>query len=517
MKSSRLCSTRSRRVDPGAPLVHPDGNLLSHFCLETGDLAAGFAGSEVILTETFDVPRVAPAYLEARPAAAYQPDGSVTVWVSSQQPFEDQRHIAAVLGIPAACVQVKSAAVGGAFAEEDSEIAILAALGAWTARRGRCASLTPAAGPLPGAPQAPPGSPGLPGRGAPGRHPGRDRSPGDPGYGRVCVPGPGRRQPADRAAVRCVPRPERAPGNPPGLYQQPSSGAVRGFGSPQAHFRRRKPDGHAGRPPGDRPARDPPQEHASPGRPVPQRRAGERYRPQPAADRGSGRGGRRRLEQIPPAEGKIAGTGFALAVQSMGLGAKVPDDPAAGLAAGRERPRIPGSPGRRAGAGRGRRADDRRSPGDPPARVHAVEIDTRVSPDGGVTCASRMTYLVGNSLLLAAEQLKRDLLAASAPLFGAPVEQLAYEAGAVVLRREAGEVRVPVAELTGRLAENGVQLETQATFSFPYPPETTPMHLPPGMPHVLFGFGGQVIPVRSTRRPGRPRRPTWSPSTTSGG
>ena len=36
-------------LEPGAPQVHPDGNLLSHFRLETGDLEAGFAGSEVIL------------------------------------------------------------------------------------------------------------------------------------------------------------------------------------------------------------------------------------------------------------------------------------------------------------------------------------------------------------------------------------------------------------------------------------------------------------------------------------
>ena len=35
----------------------------------------------------------------------------------------------------------------------------------------------------------------------------------------------------------------------------------------------------------------------------------------------------------------------------------------------------------------------------------AVDLDTDASPNGGVTCASRMTYLVGNSAMMAARQL----------------------------------------------------------------------------------------------------------------
>ena len=120
-------------ASPGAPLVHAEGNVLASFAIDDGDLEAGFQQAEVVLEETFSTPRVAPAYLEPENAAArWNKDGSVTVWVSSQHPFLDQAQIASVLGLPLEQVQVKSAFIGGAFGgKEDSSLAILAALGAW--------------------------------------------------------------------------------------------------------------------------------------------------------------------------------------------------------------------------------------------------------------------------------------------------------------------------------------------------------------------------------------------------
>ena len=60
-------------------------------------------------------------------------DGSITCWVNSQKPFDDQKTIAEVLGIPITQVQVIGALVGGAFGgKEDSGICVLTALAAWS-------------------------------------------------------------------------------------------------------------------------------------------------------------------------------------------------------------------------------------------------------------------------------------------------------------------------------------------------------------------------------------------------
>ncbi|HTX78026.1 MAG TPA: xanthine dehydrogenase family protein molybdopterin-binding subunit, partial [Longilinea sp.] len=120
-------------LDPGSPLVHPDGNLLSQFNVESGDLEAGFADAEVILDETFSVQRVAPAYMETENSlACYQAEEGLTVWVSSQEPFNDQKAIASVLNLPVEQVQVNSTVIGGAFGgKEDSSLSVLTALAAW--------------------------------------------------------------------------------------------------------------------------------------------------------------------------------------------------------------------------------------------------------------------------------------------------------------------------------------------------------------------------------------------------
>jgi len=50
-------------------------------------------------------------------------------------------------------------------------------------------------------------------------------------------------------------------------------------------------------------------------------------------------------------------------------------------------------------------------------------------------------------------------------------------------------------EIISRAAEDGIQLRSESTFRFPYPEESTPQHLPIGMPHVIFVFGAQIVRV----------------------
>jgi CO/xanthine dehydrogenase Mo-binding subunit len=124
--------------------------------------------------------------------------------------------------------------------------------------------------------------------------------------------------------------------------------------------------------------------------------------------------------------------------------------------------------------------------------VRTVPLDTLHSPNGNVSCASRMTYMTGNAVIDAAGQLIEQLLDEAAKRLQQPREQLSYQTGNVLTPK--GE-KIKATEIISRAADDGIQFQSEATFSFPYPEETTPQHLPIGMPHVIFVFGAQIARV----------------------
>jgi CO/xanthine dehydrogenase Mo-binding subunit len=124
--------------------------------------------------------------------------------------------------------------------------------------------------------------------------------------------------------------------------------------------------------------------------------------------------------------------------------------------------------------------------------VKSLPVDTLNSPNGNVSCASRMTYMVGNAVIDASKQLVDLLKGEASQMLGIPKENIYYQAGNVIT--PTGE-RVPAREFISRAADDGREFYAEATFSFPYPEETTPQHLPIGMPHTLFTFGAQIVRV----------------------
>ena len=119
-------------LQPGARPIHPGGNLLSEYDIGKGEVEKGLKEADVVIEDMFEVPRISPGYMEVETSLARpNPDRSITVWVSSQQPFTDQREIAQVLGLDIEKIQVIGSLIGGAFGgKEDAGLAILAALGA---------------------------------------------------------------------------------------------------------------------------------------------------------------------------------------------------------------------------------------------------------------------------------------------------------------------------------------------------------------------------------------------------
>ncbi len=119
----------------GAPQVHPDyaGNILKHIPIRKGDIAKGFAESDVIIEGEYFTPMQEHAYLQPEAGLAYIDNaGRVTVQVAGQWTHEDQSQIAHALGLSKEQVRVIYPAIGGAFGgREDMSVQIILALAAW--------------------------------------------------------------------------------------------------------------------------------------------------------------------------------------------------------------------------------------------------------------------------------------------------------------------------------------------------------------------------------------------------
>jgi CO/xanthine dehydrogenase Mo-binding subunit len=482
-------------LSPDAPKVHSQGNLVVRFDVSDGDVDLGFFEADIVLEETFTVPRISPGYLETENSlACWNADNTVTVWVSSQKPFEDRHEIASILGLDEEKVQVKSAVIGGAFGgKEDSSLAVITALGAWVIKgtvqliNSRQESFLA----------------------HPKRHPAKllykvgARKDGTLTALKVVVYmdtgayasyGPA----VGSLLTEMIPGPYRIPNVQAETLvcytNSPIGGAMRGFGSPQPHFAMES-------------MMDILAERLSIDALEIRRRnalhTGDRMYTRVIIDE-TAQGllkildcvedARNRLKAVPPLDGKVSGVGIALAMQSMGLGAKVPDASANRLEwmpDGSIKIYL-GAPDLGQGLATVSEQMVAEALGIPYSQVKAAEIDTYISPNGGVTCASRMTYLVGKGLIQAASQLKMRILQQAADMLKISVNQLLYEDGKII--KPDGE-HIPVSEFTSRAADNGVIVSAEATATFDYPEEKTPQHLPIGMPHILFTFGAQVVRV----------------------
>ncbi len=120
-------------LQPGAPLVHESGNLMSREHLVRGDADAKIAASRYVVTHHYSTPCTEHAFLEPECAVARkETDGSVTVWSADQGIFQTRRECAELLGLSQERVRVCAKSIGGGFGgKEDMSVQHHAALLAW--------------------------------------------------------------------------------------------------------------------------------------------------------------------------------------------------------------------------------------------------------------------------------------------------------------------------------------------------------------------------------------------------
>ena len=111
---------------PAAPILHPQmrtpesgdmpTNVASHVQFKRGDHEAGFKAADYVVEREFKTAMVHQGYIEPHNAVGiYNSDGRVTVYCSTQAPFELRAMTAMVLGIPVGDVKVVPAEIGGGF------------------------------------------------------------------------------------------------------------------------------------------------------------------------------------------------------------------------------------------------------------------------------------------------------------------------------------------------------------------------------------------------------------------
>ncbi|MCX7029818.1 MAG: selenium-dependent xanthine dehydrogenase, partial [Spirochaetes bacterium] len=125
-------------LGPGAPAIHPAGNVLSRMTVKRGDADRALASAAHVVQAGFSTPFTDHAFMEPESALAYPPDGNgiVLVRTGEQNVYDGQRYVAETLGLPLEKVRVASAYVGGGFGgKEDQTVQHIAALLAWLSRR----------------------------------------------------------------------------------------------------------------------------------------------------------------------------------------------------------------------------------------------------------------------------------------------------------------------------------------------------------------------------------------------
>ena len=124
-----------------APELHPNAassdlqNVCARHHVNKGDLQAGMAEADVILTRTFRTSTIEHAYLEPEAVLAEcTEDGGVRVTGSIQNIFSTRRAMSEVLNLDLARITVKHAALGGSFGGKDEVMTQMACRAALLAR-----------------------------------------------------------------------------------------------------------------------------------------------------------------------------------------------------------------------------------------------------------------------------------------------------------------------------------------------------------------------------------------------
>jgi CO/xanthine dehydrogenase Mo-binding subunit len=122
-----------------APILHPEvnsyiglprpldypSNAFVRDAWSKGDIDAGFAQADLIIENTFTVPRQHQAYLETHSCLVWLDDQDrVQVWASSKVPYQVKEQLSVALGLPKERIRLNPVAIGGDYGGKGSPMDI---------------------------------------------------------------------------------------------------------------------------------------------------------------------------------------------------------------------------------------------------------------------------------------------------------------------------------------------------------------------------------------------------------
>jgi xanthine dehydrogenase molybdenum-binding subunit len=102
-------------LEEGSPLIHEAGNVLSRSATNRGDVEQAKAESDYIAQATFQTQRIEHAYMEPESAIAYPITDGIELLSQGQGIFDDRQQVAKLLGLPEEKVRVRLVPNGGGF------------------------------------------------------------------------------------------------------------------------------------------------------------------------------------------------------------------------------------------------------------------------------------------------------------------------------------------------------------------------------------------------------------------
>jgi 4-hydroxybenzoyl-CoA reductase alpha subunit len=105
-------------MEPEAPKIYEDceNNIATRFVREFGDIEKGFKEADLIFEDRFSCPPVVSCTIEPHGCiASFDVSGRLTLWTSTQNPYNIQRALANVIKMPMHNIRVINTFVGGAF------------------------------------------------------------------------------------------------------------------------------------------------------------------------------------------------------------------------------------------------------------------------------------------------------------------------------------------------------------------------------------------------------------------
>ncbi|MBO7353675.1 MAG: selenium-dependent xanthine dehydrogenase, partial [Lachnospiraceae bacterium] len=120
-----------------APLIHPDGNVMSRANLVRGNADEAIKNSKYVVTRKYKTSWQEHGFMEPECAVALpEGDDGLLIYTTSQSVYDVQRECSTMLKIPAEKVHCRAPLVGGGFGgKEDMSIQQYAALMAWVTKK----------------------------------------------------------------------------------------------------------------------------------------------------------------------------------------------------------------------------------------------------------------------------------------------------------------------------------------------------------------------------------------------